>query len=177
MKGARKKLSCENQAFTLSTIQNDLTTYLIIYSTTLKSTVQVPLFLRNGFFTFLLQLFGTDFGRGEIFRHCSAKFGNRLADFFTYGIMGFVCLLLPLDVFTTEFVVSLGDAEQVRRKFGSTHVVQDLLVFLEPLNFLLPSFNSKICLTQGNHFFAGVSVHHNQVTSVTGKLDIGDFTL
>lgn len=44
-------------------------------------------------------------------------------------------------------------------------------------NFLLPGFNSKICLTKGNHFFAGVSVHHNQVTSVTGKLDIGDFTL
>ena len=84
--------------------------------------------------------------------------------------------ILPLDVFTTEFVICLGDAEQVRRKFGGPHVVQDLFVFLEPLNFLLPGFNSKICLTKGNHFFAGVSVHHNQVTSVTGKLDIGDFT-
>lgn len=43
MREARKKLSCENQAFTLSTIQNDLTTYLIIYliiySITLKSAV------------------------------------------------------------------------------------------------------------------------------------------
>ena len=94
-----------------------------------------PLFVISSqwLFTFLFQLFGTDFGRGEIFGHCSAKFSNRLADFFTYGIMCIVCLLLPLDVFTTEFVVSLGDAEQVRCKFGSTHVVQDLFVFLEPL--------------------------------------------
>ena len=97
--------------------------------------------------------------------------------FFANSIMGFICLLLPLDVFTTEFVVSLGDAEQVRCKFGSTHVVQDLFVFLESLNFLLPGFDGKIRLTQGDHFFAGVSVHHNQVTSVTGKFDVSNFTL
>ena len=60
-------------------------------------------------------------------------FGNRLANLLAYGKMRFVRLFLALDVFTTEFVVSLGDAEQVRCKFGSTHVVQDLFVFLEPL--------------------------------------------
>ena len=109
MKGARKKLSCENQAFTLSTIQNDLTTYLIIYSTTLKSTVQVPLFLRNGFFTFLLQLFGTDFGRGEIFGHCSAKFRNRLAPVMYANPLYHLCsggLMLGAIFMATDYVTS-----------------------------------------------------------------------
>ena len=149
--------------------------------------------------------------------------------------MRFVRLFLALDVFTTEFVICLCNAEKICCKLCSSHVVQYLLVFLESFafvdilhsqavvkslvtailehgviygsfntgrlcrtgkefvanghfvtnrqaffvfrklcrrvrNFLLPGFNSKICLTQGNHFFAGVSVHHNQVTSVTGKL-------
>ncbi len=47
--------------------------------------------------------------------------------------MDFVRLFLSLDIFTTELVVCLGNVELVRRKFGSTHVVQNLFVFLESL--------------------------------------------
>ena len=110
-------------------------TYITILPTLAK---WPPLFVISSqcLFTFLFQLFGTDCGRGEVFRHCSAKFGNRLANLLAYGKMPFVRLFLALDVFTTEFVVSLGDAEQVRCKFGSTHVVQDLFVFLESLAFV-----------------------------------------
>ena len=36
---------------------------------------------------------------------------------------------------------------------------------------------SKICLTEGDYFFTRVAIHNNQVTSVTGELDVSDIAL
>ena len=104
------------------------------------------MYVSAGGWLFIRQLFafaGFDlmdgFGGGEVFGHCSAEFGDGLAEFGAHLVVGLVGLPLAGDVLALELFFGLGGAEEVGGELSVAHMVEDFLVPFQTLavvNFL-----------------------------------------
>ena len=49
-----------------------------------------------------------------------------------------ICLLLPFDILSLQFLLCLSGAEQIGGQFSASHMIQNLLMFLQTLSAPLP---------------------------------------
>ncbi|AOI44014.1 hypothetical protein WG70_31725 [Burkholderia oklahomensis EO147] len=87
-----------------------------------------------------LKLLNAGFGRRQFFGHSAAQFLNRLANFLSHLVVCSIGVLLALDTIASQLFLGLRGSEQIGGQFRAAHVVEDLLIFLQPffgVNFLV----------------------------------------
>lgn len=73
------------------------------------------------------------FHGGQLLRHGSAQFLNRLPDLLTDLLVGGIRQILADDALTAELLLGLGGPEQVGGQLGAPHVVEELLPWVHLL--------------------------------------------
>ena len=72
-------------------------------------------------------------GHGQILRHRAAQFVNGLADFAAHFVVNPVGVILVPHVFAPQLFLGLRGAEKIGRQFRAAHVIENMLLRLEPL--------------------------------------------
>src|ERR1019366_6820509 len=72
-------------------------------------------------------------GREQVLRHRAAQLTDGLAHFAADLLVNLAGAVFGSNVFPPQFVLRLGCAEQVRGQFRAVHVVENVLLLLQPL--------------------------------------------
>ena len=96
--------------------------------------VRIVVLLLSQLLLSVFYLFDAFIRRGQVFWHGTAQFANGLSNLLAYLEMGFVGVLLTLNVVPAKLLFCLRGTEQIGSELCAPHVVQNLVALFEPFS-------------------------------------------